>query len=491
LLFLARKGKITVILQKDKDRRMKKRVMDFCRQNGLLRRGDRVVLGLSGGADSVFLFLVLAAMKEEWELELIPVHVHHNLRGAEADADEAFCEELCLTHGLVLNKVSVPVAELAKEQGWTLEEAGRNARYEAFETIKREHGADKIAVAHHKNDLAETVLFQLFRGSRLKGLAGMEAKRDHVIRPLLCVTRREIEEYLKEKGQAFCTDRTNLEEDYTRNRIRNKLLPIAEDLQPRVVEHIADTAEYLARVEVYLEEQTKLWYDKAVQRQEESVLINLDSLKDADKLFKERVVYCALCVAAGGKKDMTATAVADCLALGEKQTGRQICLPLGLTVVREYDVLRIFHEQERQEATEISVGHFPFEVDFSGENQKIRLEVITLEESVESFIEKAGGIPKSNYTKWFDYDTIDADISLRTARTEDVISLYTDGRGKSVRDVMTDAKIPKEERSRRLVLAAGDRVLWIPGVRGSEAYRVTQQTKRILIATLERNGHGR
>lgn len=470
---------------------MRKKVADFCRQNELLQKGDRVVLGLSGGADSVCLFLVLLAMKEEWDLELLPVHVHHNLRGAEADADEAFCEALCGNYGLTLCKVSAPVAELAEEHGWTLEEAGRNARYEAFERIKREHGADKIAVAHHKNDRAETVLFQLFRGSRLKGLIGMEAKRDHIIRPLLCVTRKEIEAYLEKEQQAFCIDRTNSETEYSRNKIRNCLLPIAEEVQQRAVEHIAETADYLARVEVYLEKQTKEWYDRAVQRAERDVLINMESLADADELFKERVVYRALCEAAGGKKDMTAAAVADCLALGDRQTGRRLCLPLGLTVVREYGVLRIFKEEERPEPEEIPVTELPFEAVLPGGEQRIRLEVIKIEESVETFIEKAGGFPKSNYTKWFDYDTIDADISLRTARAEDVISLYTDGRGKAVRDVMTDAKIPKEERARMLLLTAGDRVLWIPGVRGSEAYRVTQQTKRILTATLERNGHGR
>ena len=315
----------------------------------------------------------------------------------------------------------------------------------------------------------------------------MEAKRDGIIRPLLCVTRKEIEEYLEKEQQVFCTDRTNKETEYSRNKIRNCLLPVAEEVQPKAAEHIAETAEYLAKVEAYLEQQTNGWYDRAVQKSENGVRINLEKLADADEIFKERVVYRALCEAAGRKKDMTAAAVADCLALGEKQTGRRLCLPLGLTAVREYEVLRIFREEEKPEQEEIRIGFFPFETVLPGENQKIRLEVITLAETVESFIEKEGGFPKSNYTKWFDYDTIDADISLRTARAEDVISLYTDGRGKAVRDVMTDAKIPKEERSRRLLLAAGDRVLWIPGVRGSEAYRVTQQTKRILIATLERN----
>ena len=145
-------------------------ISEFCRQKELLKRGDRILLGLSGGADSVCLFLVLSELAKTWELTLVPVHVNHNLRGGEAMQDQRFCEELCRRHQRELTVVSVPVAELAREHGWTLEEAGRNARYRAFGELAGQHQCNRIAVAHHKNDQAETVLFQLFRGSRVKGL---------------------------------------------------------------------------------------------------------------------------------------------------------------------------------------------------------------------------------------------------------------------------------------------------------------------------------
>ena len=172
------------------------KIKAFCRQKELFSPGDKVITGLSGGADSVCLFLVLLTMAQELGLTVVPVHVNHNLRGEEALADQQFCEELCRRYGLTLTVVSVPVAELAREQGLSLEEAGRNVRYEAFGEIAKEKQCNKIAVAHHKDDQAETVLFQMFRGSRLKGLAGMEAKNGSLVRPLLTVTREEIEEYL-------------------------------------------------------------------------------------------------------------------------------------------------------------------------------------------------------------------------------------------------------------------------------------------------------
>ena len=193
------------------------KIKSFCRQKELFSPGDKVVIGLSGGADSVCLFLLLNNLAKELDLELFPVHINHNLRGAAAVEDQHFCEELCIKYGLSLIVVSVQVEKLAREQGWSLEEAGRNARYEAFAEIAAKFRCNKTAVAHHKDDQAETVLFQMFRGSRLKGISGMKEKNGSLVRPLLCVTREEIENYLKEKNQSFCIDHTNLEEEYTRN----------------------------------------------------------------------------------------------------------------------------------------------------------------------------------------------------------------------------------------------------------------------------------
>ena len=240
------------------------RIKEYCRQKELLLQGDRVLVGLSGGADSVCLFLVLLSLAKEWNLSLVPVHVNHNIRGEEAEADEQFCKELCRSHGMELLVVSCDVPELAKERGWSLEEAGRNARYEAFFGLAAEHSCHRIAVAHHQNDQAETVLFQMFRGSRIRGLAGMDAKNGSIIRPLLNVTRTEIENYLNTQGQSYCVDRTNYEDDYTRNKIRNRILPLAGEVQPRAVEHVAETAEYLGRVEEFLTRLTDTLFAESV-----------------------------------------------------------------------------------------------------------------------------------------------------------------------------------------------------------------------------------
>lgn len=465
---------------------MKSRITEFCRQKELLKQGDRILIGLSGGADSVCLFLVLSELAKEWDLELLPVHVNHNLRGEEAEQDRMFCERLCWRHNRELLALSVPVAELAKEQGLTLEEAGRNARYEAFRVFAEIYECDKIAVAHHKNDQAETVLFQLFRGSRVKGLSGMEAKNGNIIRPLLCVTRKEIEDYLAEKGQKYCIDRTNSEEEYTRNLIRHRMLPVAEEIQPRAVEHVADTAEYLGRVEKLLQRLTEELYSTcAADNGAEGVTLEIGPLRAAEGLLAERVVYQALCSVYGRKKDITAGLVADCMDLTEKQTGRYLTLPEGLVAKRQYDKLWIGPEIPAEDTPYRRViTDFPFRAKLPGKAGSLTLEVKNIADFGENFSEKIAGNPKSTYTKWFDYDKIERAVSLKTPEAEDTIVLYTDGRGKRVFDVLKEAKVPLSERKSLWVLAAGQEVLWIPGIRGSEGYYVTKETKRVLIATI-------
>lgn len=461
------------------------KIKTFCRQKELLAEGDRIVVGLSGGADSVCLFLVLIDLAKEWGLTLYPVHVNHNLRGEEALKDQQFCEELCRQHNLELSVVSAPVAELAKEQGLTLEEAGRNVRYEAFAAQKEKCHCQKIAVAHHKDDQAETVLFQLIRGSRLKGLSGMSAKNGAVVRPLLTVTREEIEAYLKEKKQEFCIDSTNLEEEYTRNKIRHRILPEAKELCDRVTEHLAETAAYAGEVENFLARLTEeLWAECSSVDARNNISLKIEPLKRAERLLAERVIYEALCRVYGKKKDITAGFVADCMGLLEKQTGRYLTLPDNMVARRSFELLWIGRECAT-EAFREEITEFPYEAELPQLEKKLTLLLMAREKLEQN-------IPKSTYTKWFDYDKIERAISLRLPETGDEMVVYADGRRKQLADVFADAKIPKEQRRGFPVLATEHQVLWVPGVRGSEGYRVTEETKQVLIATIDGGKeHGR
>jgi len=238
-------------------RTLEKKVFSYIDEYQMLLPGERVVAGISGGADSVCLLFVLMEWKRQFGLEPFVVHVNHGIR-KEAAEDAHFVEELCgrLNIPFYLRVADIP--GIAEESKCSEEEAGRNFRYKAFEEVAREVGAAKIAVAHNLNDRGETMLFNLFRGSGLKGLTGIAPVRDEIIRPLLCVSRGEIEHYLAEIHQDYCHDMTNEGDDYTRNRIRHHILNYAEqEIAPGCVQRMGQTADILAETENYLQQQTK------------------------------------------------------------------------------------------------------------------------------------------------------------------------------------------------------------------------------------------
>ena len=222
--------------------------------NQLIRPGDGVVVGLSGGPDSVFLLYALYTLQGRMGFTLRAVHVHHGIRGAEADRDEAFSEKLCAKLDIPFQAVHVTAPAYATQHGLSLEEAARILRYEALEAARQQLGQTRaawIAVAHHLDDQAETVLHNLVRGAGLRGLAGMENRRNHVIRPLLSIKREDILKWLKQNDIPYVTDSTNADPHYTRNRIRSTVLPELREINPEASAHIAHSAALLREADAY------------------------------------------------------------------------------------------------------------------------------------------------------------------------------------------------------------------------------------------------
>lgn len=221
--------------------------------NQLICPGDGVVVGLSGGPDSVFLLYALHTLQARLGFTLRAVHVHHGIRGAEADRDEAFSEKLCAKLAVPFQAVHVAAPEYAAQHGLSLEEAARILRYEALETARQQMGTPSawIAVAHHLDDQAETVLHNLVRGAGLRGLAGMENRRNHVIRPLLSIKREDILKWLEQNNIPYVTDSTNADPHYTRNRIRSTVLPELRVINPEASAHIAHSAALLREADAY------------------------------------------------------------------------------------------------------------------------------------------------------------------------------------------------------------------------------------------------
>ena len=242
-------------------------VLNWIKKEKLMTEGDTVIVGLSGGADSVALLLVLLELRQRIGYTLLAIHVEHGIRGEESRKDAAFVEELCRQKNISCRICPVNVPDYAASEGIGVEEAARILRYECYQKAAEElkqsgAGRVSIALAHHANDNAETVLFQMARGSGVHGMCGMHPKRvlgDDIliVRPLLCVSRGQIEEYLKKCGQEYRTDGTNLDINYSRNRIRHHILPELSVINEQAVSHINQSALLLQQAVSYMEQETK------------------------------------------------------------------------------------------------------------------------------------------------------------------------------------------------------------------------------------------
>lgn len=347
------------------------KIKEYIIENNLIGHSDSILVGLSGGADSVCLILVLNKLSKLIGFDLHAVHINHGIRGESADRDEAFSRDLCEKLEIPFQSYSIDIPKLAKDLGLTLEEAGRNARYEVFykysnEIIARNglgtssaEGNVKIAVAHHKNDQAETVIFNMIRGSLLKGISGMSPINDRcveiinengkrsfknlvVIRPLLCVSRAEIEQFLKENNQNYCIDETNSCNDYSRNQIRNEIVPLLEEIQPKTVERIAAMASDVRSANKFIESYVDKLYEEAVTEDEEGeLLINIKRAKqESDYIVKELIVK-VLKNLIETYKDITGTHISDIYGLLFKGKGKEIMLPYDLRAKREKEFIRI------------------------------------------------------------------------------------------------------------------------------------------------------
>lgn len=235
------------------------KVRAYIAKHQMISDGDTVAAGVSGGADSVCMLYMLRKLAEEIPFRLIVVHVHHGVR-SDAQEDADYVKRLCEEWNIPFFLKRVDMAGYAKEMRLTPEEAGRELRYQAFEeALNGECAPCKIAVAHNRNDRAETMLFHLFRGSGLRGLGSIRPVRERIIRPLLCLERAEIEAYLSEKGLACCMDSTNNDDTYTRNKIRHHILPYVEEhICRNAVAHIGEAAEVLAQTDVFVNKQMEI-----------------------------------------------------------------------------------------------------------------------------------------------------------------------------------------------------------------------------------------
>ncbi len=426
----------------------------------MIEAGSQAVAGVSGGADSVCLLFLLMEYQKRVPFSLRAVHVNHHVRGEEAVRDQEFTRRLCESLGVPLDLYDYDVPRMAETEHLSCEEAGREARRRAFyRTACRWERPDqvRIALAHHENDQAETVLHNLVRGAGLAGLAGIRPVHrtgsGMYIRPLLCISREETENYLIQRGVPWMTDSTNEEEVYTRNKIRREILPALMQINSSAVKNIAAAAGRVLEAEDYLSERTQKAVEKYTAK-EGSVWILSRDLFEEPMLLQKRVVKNVLEAAAGKKKDLSSAHMEAVLELAKGRTGASASLIYGLRAQQVYGDIHITRgEQEKKDLLELEFRVFPYE------NQQI---------------------PEKTYTKWFDYDKIKNGLAVRRRLPGDYLMISRDGGTKKLKDYFIDCKVPRRERDNVTLLADGSHVLWAVGYRISEYYKVTSQTKKVI-----------
>lgn len=476
---------------------MKERVLQYMREHKMAEPGQRIVAGLSGGADSVCLLSLLSELGEELSIRLRAVHVHHGLRGEEADRDAAFSREFCRRLGIEFVLRRADVRERAEICRISEEEAGREARYEIFEeeAVRWEEeeaslpgscpgsAPVRIAVAHHSGDNAETILYHLFRGSGLKGLSGIPPVRGRVIRPLLCLSREEILSWLSCRGLSYVTDSTNLGDGYTRNRLRNQIIPLAErEVSRGAAEHIVRAGEMIGEADRFFRKRAGEVLERLMEGTlpgKERAGLSIPGLSKLSHIEQTYVIRAVFGRMGWEMRDLSSGHVEAVLSLLSARTGAGADLPGGVRAERSYETLILGRDGKN-----VGAGGVCGE---GGMLPNLSMEILSASEVFSG--KREGGeiqaeIPKNMYTKWFDYDRIKDTLSVRNRLPGDYVTLKGGGR-KSLKSLFIDEKIPRWERDKIPLLAEGSHVLWIIGGRISEYYRVTEQTERILKVHLD------
>ncbi|ABW17993.1 tRNA lysidine(34) synthetase TilS [Alkaliphilus oremlandii] len=449
-------------------------------ENNLIEWGDRIIVAISGGPDSVCLLHNLYQLREEYNLELYGAHLNHNFRGIDAQVDAQYVANLCEELNILCFIKSMDVPQYAKEKGLSSEEAGRILRYEFFDEIAEQVGANKIAVAHNENDQAETVLMRLLRGTGLQGLTAIHINRGRIIRPLLGVDRKSIEEYCEKYQLSPRIDKTNLESIYKRNKIRLELIPYLEEhYNPNIIENLVRTAEILKEDFDFIEEQSREIYSGLMTNQNEfSLTLPLEAIRNLHPAIKSRVIRLAAEQLLGRQEILEYKHVQNVLDLVEKgATGKKTALPLGLIAKISYENLCFTTEAEESRAYEYEL---PLEDFLYLEELDGTFEARVFERN------QTQEISRDKYCKCFDYDQIKNTLNVRNRREGDKFYPLGLTGSKKLKDFFIDYKIDRDERERMPLVCDGNEIMWVVGLRISEKYKITDKTTRILEVTFNR-----
>ena len=425
------------------------RVANRNKKESLVENGDRIVVGFSGGPDSVFLVEMLLKLREKIDFDIVLVHVNHLLRGEEAQRDEDFSINYGKSKGLEVFARKIDITSLGKEKGLSLEEAGREARYSFYKEVLEKSNSNKIALAHNKDDQIETFMFRLTRGTGLSGLEGIATKRDRYIRPISEIYKSEIVNYLDENNISYCIDSTNLENEFTRNSIRIDLIPFIEKrYNPKFKDKIFSLIEEIRDINIFIE--------KEIEQFSYNETINIESILKFPKSIRGKILSKYL-YKYGLEVNRKKISLIESIL--EKGGSQEISLDSQYILKKEYNILKIQKINLIKNNIE--------EVTFTIPN-KIKYGDYIIEAE---YVERGEQNKNCFYTNLKLGDT----LIVRGRKDGDKI-IPTGMKGeKKLKEIFINEKIGKEKRDSIPLIVHNDNIVWIAGVRGNEKYNSTEK----------------
>lgn len=405
----------------------------------LLGRQDRLVVALSGGADSVALLRVLLSLG----YSCVAAHCNFHLRAEESDRDEAFVRDLCACMSVPLEVVHFQTEQYSQEKGLSIEMAARELRYAWFEEIRVKHNATVIAVAHHKDDSVETFLLNLSRGTGINGLKGIMPKNGNIVRPFLEIGRDDILEYLNSIGQDYVTDSTNLEDIYTRNKIRLDIIPLFKEINPSFCDSVSETASRLADVAAI--------YRHAVSSSLERVkctpyAVSIEKL--SGEVSPQAILFEWL-----SPLGFNSSQIKDVMKSLKTFSGK-VFYSKDWILLRDRDLLMLKRKDEDDCKYELKSRILSIEPDFQ--------------------------VPKRNDVAYLDADKLCGKLELRRWKSGDRFVPFGMKGFKKVRDYLRDRKLSLFEKEKVMVVTSGDEIVWVVNERTDNRFRVDNKTKRVL-----------
>ncbi len=436
---------------------MKEKFIDTIKKNKLLKKGDRIVLAVSGGADSMCMLRLFCEIRCDWDLTLNVVHLNHGFRGEESDSDAKYVEKKCKEWGVGLHSFYLDIQSMAKSENLGFEDVARRERYRLFFEVMKKTNSQKIAVAQNKNDQAETFLLHLIRGSGLEGLTGIKyVRQDDVIRPILDLSREEIELYCKQNGIIPCVDSTNTDTKYTRNKIRHDILGSMKSINPSVIDNIVKTMSVLTEENKIIDDIVEYGYRNSSSFKDGIVIFDIDNFNDNSKAVKRRLLRKAIEKVRGNLKDINFNEIEEIIELAN---------------ARKTNTKKIY----KSLISEVSYGKLLIYTKISKSIKNYELDIVEMNiDEFKNYKLKKGEIA-------IDRDSVDGNLYIGYRELGDKFQPIGMNGTKKLKDFFIDNKVPVSKRDYIPIVKDDSGIVWVVGYRQSDRCKIRNHTLNVFI----------